>query len=95
MKNIPFQNPVVAAVFAGYPERFETKLLFLRYLIFDMAAKIKRLGRLEEILKWGEPSYLTIESKTGSTVRYSVSACKRVYGYAVGPDRYITGAGVL
>lgn len=41
----------------------------LRQLIFDTASGIDRVGKLEETLKWGEPSYVTSETKSGSTVR--------------------------
>jgi len=64
-----FKNPEVAAVFAAYPQKIRTKLMFLRKLIFDTAAKTEGVGELEETLKWGEPSYLTAKSKTGSTIR--------------------------
>jgi hypothetical protein len=41
----------------------------LRQLIFDTAKATKGVGPLEEALKWGQPSYLTSESKSGSTIR--------------------------
>lgn len=63
------KNPEVAAVFAAYPKKFRTKLMFLRKLIFDTAAETEGVGELEETLKWGEPSYRTVKSKIGSTIR--------------------------
>ena len=65
-------NPIsqeVAAVFDTYPELAMKKLLFLRQLIFDTANSLEKVGEIEETLKWGEPSYLTLESKSGSTIR--------------------------
>jgi hypothetical protein len=59
----------VDAVFAGYPRPIKAKLLALRRLIFDTAKATKGVGALEETLKWGQPSYLTPESKSGSTIR--------------------------
>ncbi|MEO7854733.1 MAG: DUF1801 domain-containing protein [Rubrivivax sp.] len=41
----------------------------LRDLIFDTAARTAGVGDIEEALKWGEPAYLTAQSKSGSTVR--------------------------
>lgn len=41
----------------------------LRDLIFSVAADTEGVGELEETLKWGEPAYLTAQSKRGSTVR--------------------------
>lgn len=69
MRNKQIENPQVAAVFSHYPEHMREKLLFLRQLIFDTAAATEGVGELEETLKWGEPSYLTPHTKSGSTVR--------------------------
>jgi hypothetical protein len=62
-------NPEVEAVFNSYPEEIKSKLIFLRHLIYDTAAAIEEIGEIEETLKWGEPSYLTPKSKSGSTIR--------------------------
>ncbi len=62
-------NQDVAAVFASNPPKICTKLLALRRLIFETAALLDGVGDLEETLKWGEPSYLTPATKSGSTVR--------------------------
>jgi hypothetical protein len=64
-----FSNPAVAAVFSAYPRPLRTRLLALRRLIFDTARTTKGVGALEETLKWGQPSYLTTETKSGSTIR--------------------------
>ena len=69
MKDRQIENPHVAAVFNNYPETMRKKLMFLRQLIFDTAAATEGVGELEETLKWGEPSYLTPKTKSGSTVR--------------------------
>jgi hypothetical protein len=62
-------NSEVATVFNSYPQKIRSKILFLRQLIFDTAASIEIVGEIEETLKWGEPSYLTPKSKSGSTIR--------------------------
>lgn len=64
-----FRNPAVAAVFAAYPNKIRKRLLGLRQLIFTIAAETKAIGELEETLKWGQPSYVTAKSKSGSTIR--------------------------
>src|SRR5471032_2914062 len=64
-----FSDPAVAAVFAAYPKPLKAKLLAVRRLIFDTAAATKGVGALEETLKWGQPSYLTSQTKSGSTIR--------------------------
>ena len=63
------ENPEVSAVFKAYPQKVKTKLLFLRQLILETAASIEDVGDIEETLKWGEPSYLTPQTKIGSTIR--------------------------
>ena len=64
-----FSNPAVDAVFDSYPKPIRARLLALRRLIFDTAKATKGVGRLEETLKWGQPSYLTPETRSGSTIR--------------------------
>jgi hypothetical protein len=64
-----FSEPAVDAVFRAYPRSIRTKLMALRRLIFDTAKTTKGVGRLEETLKWGQPSYVTVETKSGSTIR--------------------------
>ncbi|CAM4450333.1 uncharacterized protein YdhG (YjbR/CyaY superfamily) [Paenibacillus endophyticus] len=60
------ENMKVAAVFEQYPANMQKKLLFLRQIILETALEINGIGRVEETLKWGEPSYV---SKGGSTIR--------------------------
>ena len=57
------------ALFAAYPAPVKAKLLALRRLIFETAKATKGVGALEETLKWGQPSYLTPETGSGSTIR--------------------------
>jgi len=64
-----FSDPSVDAVFETYPTPVKTKLLALRRLIFETARTTAGVGALQETLKWGQPSYLTTETKSGSTVR--------------------------
>jgi hypothetical protein len=49
----PFERPDVARA---------------RQLIFETAAGLEGVGRLEETLRWGEPAYLTT-TRSGSTIR--------------------------
>ena len=64
-----FSNPAVEAVFKAYPSALRLKLLALRRLILDTARNTPEVGPLEETLKWGQPSYLTAQTKIGSTIR--------------------------
>jgi hypothetical protein len=64
-----FSDPAVDAVFSAYPNPLQSRLLALRRLIFDTAKATRGVGALQETLKWGQPSYLTPETKSGSTIR--------------------------
>jgi len=64
-----FADPAVGAAFGAYPVRLRSKLMSLRRLILDTAAATPGVGRLKETLKWGQPSYLTAETGSGSTIR--------------------------
>ena len=59
----------VANVLDGYPKPIGAKLQALRKLILDTARTTDGVGALEEALKWGQVSYLTSETGSGSTVR--------------------------
>lgn len=63
------ESPEVAAVFDTYPKEIKSKLMFLRQLILDVASRTTGVGELEETLKWGQPSYLTTQTKSGSLIR--------------------------
>lgn len=61
--------PSVQAVFDAYPPAVRSRLLELRALLLDIAATTPGVGPLDETLKWGQPSYLTAETGSGTTVR--------------------------
>lgn len=58
-------NPKVQSVFDNYSEEVREKISNLRNLIIETAQELE-LEKLEETLKWGEPSYI---AKHGSTIR--------------------------
>jgi hypothetical protein len=62
-------DPAVDAVFSACPAPVKSRLLALRRLIFDTARMTKGVGAIEETLKWGQPSYLTSKTRSGSTIR--------------------------
>jgi uncharacterized protein DUF1801 len=64
-----FSDPAVDAVFNTYPKPIKARLLALRRLILETARTTPGVGALQETLKWGQPSYLTAETKSGSTIR--------------------------
>ena len=78
-KQKTFATPEITEKFASYPSKMRIKLLSLRELIFDVASKTKEVGELEEALRWGEPSYLTTESRSGSMIRINKSKSEGQY----------------
>ena len=64
-----FADPSVGAAFKAYPPALRSRLMMLRQLIFETARTTEGVGELHEALKWGQPSYLTAASKSGSTIR--------------------------
>lgn len=65
--------PEVAAAFARYPEPVSARLLEIRQMIFDCAGGRAAVGPITETLRWGEPAYLTVLSKSGTTIRLGQS----------------------
>ncbi|MCG2430694.1 DUF1801 domain-containing protein [Aequorivita xiaoshiensis] len=59
-------NNEVEEVFQNYPEKVKQQMYSLRELVINTASNIKEIDKLEETLRWGEPSYIT---KFGSTLR--------------------------
>jgi len=68
-KQTPFQEPAVAEVFKSYDGTAGTHLRELREIVFEAAAATEGVGTVVETLKWGQPSYLTPKTKSGSTIR--------------------------
>jgi hypothetical protein len=62
-------DAAISAVFESYPKPVGARLRALRKLILETAQRTAGVGPLEEALKWGQVSYLTSESKSGSTIR--------------------------
>lgn len=65
----PAMPAAVAEAFDAFPEGVRGQLLRLRQLVFETAATTDGVGPLSETLRWGEPSYLTEASRSGSIVR--------------------------
>lgn len=60
-----------SAAYARFDDVMKMRLLQIRQMIFDIAAQDKAIGPINETLKWGEPSYLTEQTKSGTTIRLS------------------------
>lgn len=63
-----FKDKKVRAVFDAYPAKTQRTMLALRELIFA-AAEADDIGGVDETLKWGQPAYLPIKARTGTTIR--------------------------
>ncbi len=77
---IPSLPAPVKAAFDAFPEPARDTLLKARTLIFQTAASNPAVGPLTETLKWGEPAYLTEETKSGSTIRMGWKPAKPDHG---------------
>ncbi len=66
-----FKNSAVEDVFNAYPAAIKNRLMEVRETIFEVAEATTDVGDIEETLKWGEPSYLTRQSGSGTTIRIS------------------------
>jgi hypothetical protein len=64
-----FEDKGVETVFKAYPQRMRRRLLGVREMIFDVARITPGVGDVQEALRWGQPSYLTTQSGSGSTIR--------------------------
>lgn len=64
-----FSDAAVAEVFAKYPAPQRQRLAELRDVIYQVAATTKGVGAIDEALRWQQPSYLTPETGSGSTIR--------------------------
>lgn len=67
--NNHFTDESVQNVFQSYPQVYRDKLLQIRDEIYATAQAAESVGSLTETLKWGQPSYVTEQSKSGSTIR--------------------------
>jgi hypothetical protein len=61
--------PPVAEALSRYAPPVRARLIELRELIFAVADETADVGPLTETLKWGEPAYLTEQSRSGTTIR--------------------------
>jgi len=64
-----FKNNSITKIFNSYSPAIKSNLLLIRQCIFDVASENEEIGELEETLKWEQPSYLTSNPKSGTTIR--------------------------
>lgn len=66
-----FNNSAVRDAFDAFPPAIRNRLLEVRGIVFEVAGQTDGVGDIAETLKWGEPSYLTSASGSGTTIRIS------------------------
>jgi hypothetical protein len=64
-----FRDGKVRQVFESFDEPARERLLQLREMILDEAGRHPEIGELLETLKWGQPSYLPVTPRIGTTIR--------------------------
>ncbi|TKZ21691.1 hypothetical protein FAP39_03565 [Shimia litoralis] len=64
----------VQAVVRSWPSAAQSHFYTLRDILWGVAAADPAIGHLSEALRWGEPSFLTKQSGSGTTLRISWSA---------------------
>jgi hypothetical protein len=62
-------TPAVKSRFATYAPGQRRQLAAMRELVLEVARATAGVGAIEETLKWGQPSYVTPETKSGTTIR--------------------------
>ena len=60
------EHPRVKSKFEKYPRHIRKRMEELRTLILQTATEIEHIDKIEETLKWEEPSYI---AEKGSTIR--------------------------
>lgn len=71
--NPPFSSTTIGDAFSGFPEAHRQKLLRIRAIIFEISSSDDSIGPVEESLKWGQPSYATPLTKSGSPIRLGLT----------------------
>jgi Domain of unknown function (DU1801) len=61
-------NEFINAI-AGYTPQVQARLKELRQLVLETAAATAGVGKIDEALRWNQPSFLTFETGSGSTIR--------------------------
>ncbi len=71
-----FTSTAARNTFAAFPQPARNTLMDVRAMIFDIAATLppdQNNGRIEESIKWGQPSYDTPDTKFATPIRLGLS----------------------
>lgn len=78
-----FDEENIKDTFDSFPDEVRPALLAIRELIFNVAANNDDIGALSEKLRWGQVSYLTEQTKSGSTVRIDALSRHKIAIYFI------------
>lgn len=67
-----FASADIAAAFDIADLQARKGLLILREMIFEVGDDLPQIGKINEALRWGQPAYLTPETKSGTTLRLGI-----------------------
>lgn len=67
-------TPDITAAYNAFPASSRPHALALRAVIMDAAASMPEIGGLVECLKWGQPAYLPVRPRIGTTLRIGADA---------------------
>lgn len=66
-------TPEIQAAFASFPAQAQPGLRHLRGLILSQAAQLPQIGPVVEALRWGQPAYLTPETRAACSLRIGMA----------------------
>ena len=69
----PTMSATVRAVFDSWPQPARGGLEHLRHLILTQATQLPEIGRVTEELRWGQPAYLTPETRAACSPRIGMA----------------------
>ena len=80
----PYMEQESQSSINAYPKAVARRLEELRRLILETARETPGVGSVEERLRWGQPSFLTSQTGSGSTIR--------IDGFKNDPEKFAMGS---
>ncbi|MCW7457556.1 hypothetical protein ND856_02630 [Leptospira bandrabouensis] len=65
----PLPSEEITSYYFNLTPAMLEKFMEIRNWIYELSFADEKIGEIEECLKWGEPSFLTPKTKSGSTIR--------------------------
>ena len=62
-------TPVIEEAISAHGPKVQKVLRELHHLVHATARKLEGVGTVSDALRWGQPSFLTLETGSGSTIR--------------------------